>query len=134
MSKCYFGWHLLKAPLFTAGWLWKTFFAYKFETVSEPKLQNQRLMFCHNLSIFFFFSINVKLELCKLKWYYDKNILQLNQVRGHLCFTITEKGHLIVPDWYYRILGYTKTYGKNKVFQFKLHENLIQYCLVVDFR
>ena len=34
-------------------------------------------------------------------------------LRPHLCFTITEKGHMIVPDWHYRILSYTKTYGKN---------------------
>ena len=42
----------------------------------------------------------------------------------NLCFTSTEKGHMIVPDWYYRILSYTKI-------QLKWHENLIQYCLVV---
>ena len=52
----------------------------------------------------------------------------------HLCFTITEKGHMIVPDLYYRIYSYTKTYGKNKVFQLKWHEHLNQHCLVVDFR
>ena len=52
----------------------------------------------------------------------------------HLCFTITEKGHMIVPDRYYRILSYTKTYGKNKFFQLKCHENLIQCYLIVDFR
>ena len=42
--------------------------------------------------------------------------------------------HLIVPEWYNRILEYTRKYGKNNVFQYKLHENVIQYCLVVDFR
>ena len=35
----------------------------------------------------------------------------------HLCLNITEKGHMIVPDWYNKILSYTKTYGKNKFFQ-----------------
>ena len=30
---------------------------------------------------------------------------------GHLCFNITEKGHMIVPDWYNMILVYTRKYG-----------------------
>ena len=37
----------------------------------------------------------------------------------HLCFNITEKGHMIVPDWYNRILDYTRKYCKNSVFQWK---------------
>ena len=61
-------------------------------------------------------------------------IYHLCSLLGHLCFTITEKEHMIVPDWYNRILSYTKTYSKNKVFQLKWHENLIQYCLVVDLK
>ena len=37
--------------------------------------------------------------------------------KGHLCFTITKKGHMIVPDWYNIILSYTKTKGKNKILE-----------------
>ena len=29
----------------------------------------------------------------------------LSLVGEHLCFNISEKGHLIVPDWYKKILG-----------------------------
>ena len=36
---------------------------------------------------------------------------------GHLCFNITEKGQVIVPDRYNRILHYTRKYGENYVFQ-----------------
>ena len=38
---------------------------------------------------------------------------------SHLCFNITEKGQMIVPDWYNRILDYTRKHGKNNVFQQK---------------
>ena len=48
----------------------------------------------------------------------------------HLCFDITKKRHMIVPDGYKRILDYTRKYCKNCYFK----ENLIQYCLDVDFR
>ena len=54
--------------------------------------------------------------------------------RGHSCFNITEKGPTIVPDSYNRILNYTRKLCKNSLFQWKWHENLIQYCLVVNFR
>ena len=37
----------------------------------------------------------------------------------HLCFNITEIGHMIVPDWYNMILDYTRKYSKNSVFQWK---------------
>ena len=35
----------------------------------------------------------------------------------HLCFNITEKGKMIVPDGYNRTLDYTRKYSKNYVFQ-----------------
>ena len=37
----------------------------------------------------------------------------------HLFFNITEKGQMIVPDWYNRILDYTRKYGFDCVFQLK---------------
>ena len=37
----------------------------------------------------------------------------------HLCLNITEKGHMIVADWYNRILDYTRKYRKNNDFQWK---------------
>ena len=37
----------------------------------------------------------------------------------HLCFDITEKGQMLVPDWYNRIWDYTKKYRDNSVFQWK---------------
>ena len=38
----------------------------------------------------------------------------------HLCFNITEKGHMIVQDWYNRILNYARKYCKNSVFSKKI--------------
>ena len=52
----------------------------------------------------------------------------------HLFFNDIEKGQMIVPDWYNKILDYPKKYGTNKAFQWKYHENMIQYFLVVNFR
>ena len=37
----------------------------------------------------------------------------------HLCFNITEKGQMIVPDKYNTFLDYTRKYCKNSVFQWK---------------
>ena len=51
----------------------------------------------------------------------------------HLCFYITVKLQMLVPDWYKRILDYTRKYDKKKCLKWKLHDTLIQYCLVVDF-
>ena len=34
----------------------------------------------------------------------------------NLCFNITEKGKMIVPDWYNKILDYTRKYCGNSVF------------------
>ena len=38
-------------------------------------------------------------------------------IAAHLCFNITEKGYMIVPDLYNMIFEYTRKYGKNNVFQ-----------------
>ena len=37
----------------------------------------------------------------------------------HLCFNITQKGQMIVPDLYNRILDYTSKYCKNCIFKWK---------------
>ena len=55
----------------------------------------------------------------KLPWYCYHLDLLIIFLNTHLCFAITEKGHMIVPDWYNRILDYTRKYCKNIVFQWK---------------
>ena len=41
----------------------------------------------------------------------------LKMFSQHLCFEITEKWQMIVPDLYNRILDYKRKYGKSNVFQ-----------------
>ena len=51
--------------------------------------------------------------------------------RKQLCFNITEKGQMIVSDWYNRILVYTRQYGKNIVFLWKeLEHFFFIYCVM----
>ena len=49
--------------------------------------------------------------------YMAKKSLNLLVQNYHLCFNITGKGHMIVPDGYSRILNYTRKYCKNSVFK-----------------
>ena len=59
----------------------------------------------------------------KAKQLYYMRMNQLHQSLSqatHLCFNITEKGHMIVPDWYNRILDYTRKYCKNSAFFLQL--------------
>ena len=58
----------------------------------------------------------------KLGWTYGHhNLRGIYQQSGavHLCFNITEKGQMILMDWYNRILDYKRKYDGNNVFQLK---------------
>ena len=48
---------------------------------------------------------------------WDKEPLDQQDVWWHLCFNVTEKGQMIVPDWYNRFLEYSRKYGKNNVYK-----------------
>ena len=49
--------------------------------------------------------------------------------KGHLCINITEKGHMIVVDYYNRILDYTRKYCKKKKEFF--NENSIENGFII---
>ena len=53
---------------------------------------------------------------------------------AHLCFNITEKGHMIVPDQTGFWIIPENSVKKPMFFNENSMKNLIQYCLVVDFR
>ena len=106
--------------------------------VKDTQKQNiQALTSLRNESILMTGEIKMlkeNLSSCQNQLFQAQGELQRIKEKDHLCFNITEKGHMIVLDWYNRILDYTRKYCKNSVFQCKWQENQIQYCLVVDFK
>ena len=68
-----------------------------------------------------------------LKILLEKALKEIFNSTKHLCFNITEKGQMIVPDLYNTILEYPRKYGKKQFFQWTFHENPIKYGLVLDF-
>ena len=80
---------------------------------------------------------------CRFVWSGLPGLEQFGAIWSHpepssalqtLVFQHYWKMHMLGPDWYNRILDYTRKYCKKCIFQWKWHKNLIQYCLVGDFR
>ena len=70
--------------------------------------------FAHNALISLYYTCKTRISVyntfnTRISVYYTLDV----RTSVHLCFNITEKGQMIVPDLYNMILEYTITYGKN---------------------
>ena len=52
-------------------------------------------------------------------FWWSAGLTVIRHITDHLCFNITEKGHMIAPEWYNRILDYTRKYFKTFFSQWK---------------